>query len=174
MERHPFKECSVCHEIKPQEEYHFANKPRDIRKTDCKNCSSKRIKAYREANPDKVKAWKKAYAERHPDRVRARNNRWRRGKLHPEYVRLVEIQGGVCYICGNPETRGPNYFLSWDHDHATGLYRGLLCNRCNIVLGHVKDDTEILLNMVRYINEWKKNHLVDGDLNFNQSENAIG
>jgi hypothetical protein len=33
----------------------------------------------------------------------------------------------------------------WDHNHATGLFRGTLCFICNMAIGMFKDD-EVLLN----------------------------
>lgn len=41
-----------------------------------------------------------------------------------QYNLLLEAQGGVCAVCGEPPK---NYRLSVDHDHKTGLVRGLLC-----------------------------------------------
>jgi hypothetical protein len=38
-----------------------------------------------------------------------------------------------------------------DHDHATGAIRGLLCRRCNDVLGKVDDDREILRRAMTYL-----------------------
>ncbi len=38
-----------------------------------------------------------------------------------------------------------------DHDHETGKIRELLCNRCNVVLGKVDDNAELLLRMVAYL-----------------------
>jgi hypothetical protein len=44
------------------------------------------------------------------------------------YDELLELQGGVCAICGaKPGTRR----LHIDHDHKTMELRGLLCHRCN-------------------------------------------
>ena len=39
-----------------------------------------------------------------------------------------------------------------DHCHATEKVRGVLCNNCNTALGLVKDNTEVLSNMISYIN----------------------
>lgn len=49
-----------------------------------------------------------------------------------DYEKLLEFQGGVCYICGR---RPQKIRLAVDHDHKTGEPRGLLCanneNGCN-------------------------------------------
>lgn len=58
-----------------------------------------------------------------------------------EYRRLLELQGGRCYICQRvPRSRR----LAVDHDHETNEVRGLLCadsrRGCNhAVLGNIKD-----------------------------------
>ncbi|MGJ3559613.1 endonuclease domain-containing protein [Streptomyces sp. INA 01156] len=39
----------------------------------------------------------------------------------------MDFQGGACAICG--QTR--RYRLDVDHDHKTGLVRGLTCRLCN-------------------------------------------
>jgi len=57
------------------------------------------------------------------------------------YAALLELQGGVCAICGRPETivdtrRGIVRRLCVDHDHTTNRVRGLLCHRCNVNLGY--------------------------------------
>lgn len=45
-----------------------------------------------------------------------------------QYELLLELQGGVCAICKKPpKTRR----LEVDHDHKSGLIRGLLCWFCN-------------------------------------------
>jgi hypothetical protein len=46
-----------------------------------------------------------------------------------------------------------------DHDHATGAFRGLVHNRCNIVLGYVEkeaDPRRLLSNLRRYIGEHQR------------------
>jgi hypothetical protein len=62
-----------------------------------------------------------------------------------DYDRLLAEQGGVCAICRQPETRRKRRSstevvpLAVDHDHDTGVVRGLLCHTCNVRLGHVDD-----------------------------------
>lgn len=41
--------------------------------------------------------------------------------------------------------------LSVDHDHLTGQVRGLLCQPCNLALGHLKDDPERILALADYL-----------------------
>jgi len=51
-----------------------------------------------------------------------------------QYDAILEFQGGVCYGCRMSEpVKGRR--LSVDHDHTTGQVRGLLCSRCNPILG---------------------------------------
>ncbi len=59
-----------------------------------------------------------------------------------------------CEMCGDlPGGRGskPTAGICFDHDHATGQPRGWLCDRCNKVLGLVKDDPHLLRKMASYV-----------------------
>ena len=55
----------------------------------------------------------------------------------PMYDAILAHQGGVCYACQQPEHVAGRR-LAVDHDHTTGLIRGLLCSRCNPVLGKLE------------------------------------
>ena len=43
-----------------------------------------------------------------------------------------------------------------DHDHETGIVRGLLCNNCNAGIGLLDDDLRTLVRIIRYLNRHKK------------------
>ncbi|MGW5773090.1 endonuclease VII domain-containing protein [Streptomyces longwoodensis] len=65
-----------------------------------------------------------------------------------EYQALLDYQGGVCAICRQPR----RYRLDVDHDHKTGLVRGLTCRLCNRrILPGAKDDPEVLRNAAAYL-----------------------
>jgi hypothetical protein len=76
--------------------------------------------------------------------------------LTPEvFARMLEQQGGRCAICNRAETStshsGLVKTLAVDHDHATGIVRGLLCEKCNHGLGRFTDDPEILVAAAEYL-----------------------
>ena len=67
-----------------------------------------------------------------------------------EYYAIHEAQGGRCYIC--QRANGSVRRLAVDHDHDTGLVRGLLCKPCNRnVLGHARDDIEYFERAITYL-----------------------
>ena len=72
-----------------------------------------------------------------------------------EYLQMILDQGNVCAICGKAETctnrHGDVRPLAVDHCHTTGKVRGLLCARCNGMLGCASDDINVLLNAIEYL-----------------------
>lgn len=65
-----------------------------------------------------------------------------------EYDELFERQNGNCAICGLPEIMRR---LSVDHNHETGEVRGLLCATCNLLIGNAKENADILLKAIDYL-----------------------
>lgn len=53
----------------------------------------------------------------------------------------------ICGVLGSDLKKG----LCFDHNHATGEFRGWICGRCNTALGLVKDNPEILMAMINYL-----------------------
>lgn len=65
------------------------------------------------------------------------------------YDRMFAEQNGLCAICAVALEDGNN--LAVDHDHETGVVRGLLCSNCNNGLGRFEDDIERLKSAVKYL-----------------------
>lgn len=68
-----------------------------------------------------------------------------------QYNEMFEKQKGCCFACNIHHTALKRGLLI-DHCHTTGKVRGLLCDGCNKALGCVKDNSEILLNLITYLN----------------------
>ncbi|HLA13988.1 MAG TPA: endonuclease domain-containing protein [Gemmatimonadaceae bacterium] len=88
-------------------------------------------------NRDKATAATRRWRERNPGwQQRERETAWKRlyGLAPADFYALKREQGAQCAIC---EDENGGKELDVDHDHATGRVRGLLCRRCNIVLGMV-------------------------------------
>lgn len=68
---------------------------------------------------------------------------------------LSEHQNYRCAICGCDEDREGRRFAI-DHDHDTGLVRGLLCTRCNVGLGYFSDSVEKLSAAIKYLEDVRR------------------
>jgi hypothetical protein len=93
----------------------------------------------------KENARSRAYARKHRvyQSIYQKN---RRDRLAAE--RIGRNKPSVCDICG--ETRPPRQ-IHLDHCHQQGHARGWLCQRCNFVLGEVKDNTHLLRKLISYL-----------------------
>lgn len=75
-----------------------------------------------------------------------------------QYQELWEESNGKCWVCGWTWVAGKRR-LSVDHDHKTGLIRGLLCYTCNKGLGVFRDRVDALLGAAAYLqSNWSVHH----------------
>ena len=89
-------------------------------------------------------------------REAVRDGRYRKlGVSRDEYLAVLHGQMGACAVCGKHEAAvaGKARGLHLDHDHTTGKRRGILCSRCNQILGRVQEDVTLLQSMIAYINK---------------------
>ena len=68
-----------------------------------------------------------------------------------EVLRQMEEKAGRpspsgCEVCHQEYGR-----LDFDHDHETGMFRGWLCRRCNLMLGYAKDSPSLLRVLADYV-----------------------
>lgn len=95
----------------------------------------------RRADPEKYKEM---------GRKSERTRRFKRyGITEEQYTLLWESQAGLCDICRSSLVEGRATHV--DHCHTTGQVRGILCHHCNVMLGHCKDNIEILKRAILYL-----------------------
>lgn len=88
-----------------------------------------------------------------------RASRWLRGSavalgLDPDVIESHFMShSGSCDICGRTaaEVGVKSDRLFIDHDHATGIFRGLLCHFCNLAIGQMEDQPERLIAAAEYL-----------------------
>lgn len=78
-----------------------------------------------------------------------RHLRNRYGITLEDYNTMLESQNGVCAACKTPSDTTRR--LCVDHCHNTGKIRGLLCFKCNAILGLSHDSIDILRSAIDYI-----------------------
>ena len=113
--------------------------------------SANRVKY--QQNPEMYRKRTSVYKSKYPEAVRRRNrinNLAAYNLTEDDYAAILAFQGGACAICRKPpkETRR----LDTDHDHATGLVRGLLCYRCNTGKG-IWDNREMVVRRLAYLDD---------------------
>jgi len=126
-ERAKEKRCSLCHTIKPAIEFYLSNTNNDGLHGWCKTCSDIRTKE---------------------------NSRKRLGCTPEAFKTKFEEQGYCCEVCKSKDSGKQDFHL--DHSHKTGEIRGILCGRCNKVLGMVEENIEILERLKTYLENYNE------------------
>ncbi len=85
--------------------------------------------------------------QRYGRAAHAESARLRKYGLKPgAYAVLLSWQNNLCPVCEKP---GPTYV---DHDHATGVVRGVLHPRCNLIVGLVEGSVDYYARAKDYVN----------------------
>lgn len=107
-------------------------------------------------DPEKMRAKGQADYRKHREKRLLKNRRQmlrsKYGMSLEEYDKLFEEQTDLCAICN--ETSKST--LHVDHDHDTGVVRGLLCGSCNKALGLFKDDPARIEQAVYYLTKYDR------------------
>ena len=129
---------------------------RYTRSCDCAACTSIYRKNRRISTPslerDKMRAW----------RLENGLEEKKRKRLRKESQRIKaagRVKSNACELCWTTGTR-----IVFDHCHASGNFRGWLCEKCNFALGLAKDDPALLRRMADYLerNSGKVNGSAEG------------
>lgn len=55
----------------------------------------------------------------------------------------------TCSLCRTKKHNGNSWHI--DHSHKTKKFRGVLCQNCNIGLGHFRDSIQLLMRAISYL-----------------------
>lgn len=152
------KQCRKCNETKDLEDFFIdRNNKSDGRYSVCKECKKKALYEWRAKNREKYNSDARDWAR--ANKLTAFRKRLSMYNCSVyKYEHMLETQAYKCKICGLShnavKTRGR---LHVDHCHDTGLVRGLLCNKCNAILGYSRDRVDLLEKSIEYLKEnaWK-------------------
>lgn len=171
--------CYRCTILKPVTDFHISRRRFNGHKSTCKTCDIDIAAAAYVSNREHILAVTAKWAQEnrshktakaaewaisHPDSIR-RHYLWTTYRLTVEqYLEMYAEQQGLCKICRgteiviDPKTERVKNF-SVDHDHACcpgkqscgKCVRGLLCQRCNMVLGACADNRNLIMKMAEYL-----------------------
>ena len=136
------KKCLKCNKEKPDELFGVDKSKKDNRSPYCRHCRNIFEKNQRVDGKRSYKKKIKPTKEKSSEYMR--NSRYRLS--NSDYQDMLISQKELCLIC-NKFMKNPNV----DHCHETGKVRGLLCNKCNMALGLLKDSIENLKNAILYL-----------------------
>jgi len=120
----PTRHCATCQLVRPLTDFPAIPKTQDKRRGTCSVC----------------------YSARHSEQHLMRSY----GITAADKDALLAKQGGMCGIC---MSSSPGSSKGWhvDHDHNRGLVRGVLCHRCNTVLGIFEARPELFVAIIRWL-----------------------
>lgn len=140
------KYCPKCKTEKPLELFNKHAKERDGLQRLCRDCQKESNRKY-------------LSTEKGATTTRQAHLRRKYSIDLQTYEELLLSQGNKCKICrvdSNPDSRA-GYFVI-DHNHTTGDIRGLLCTKCNALLGLAQDSEDILERAKQYLQNSRVKH----------------
>ncbi len=155
------KKCTKCEIEKELSEFQKDRYSKDGLKSRCRNCVNDSYNEFYRQNPDKQKIknerqkqHRKNYYSSEKGIICSRKShlKTKYGITLEDYNAMLIAQENKCAICKGFETHDKHGVLAVDHCHKTNKIRGLLCFKCNSVLGSVNDNIDILKQMINYLN----------------------
>lgn len=170
------KSCTKCNHWKPVSEFNKRAASNDGLQPLCRDCQKARDKAYIEADPKRKETRRrrsKKWQEENQEQYKQKLAEWKAGnKEHKSYLdkkaslwshykltmdrylEMLDEQNYCCKICNRTTHK-----LYVDHDHSCcpesrtcgKCTRGLVCQRCNILLGMMENNDGIIESAEQYI-----------------------
>lgn len=163
------KVCAHCKRPKDIGEFTKDSSRKDGRCPYCRLCNRQLANAWSAKNPKKKKASRSRWLKKKGSREKQRraNRNWKANnpekvkdaRLKREYGSSTEefnaklTEQGGCAVCKRtvPTSKGWDF----DHCHRTGENRGVLCHKCNLLLGLCDESIQILQNAIDYLRSYE-------------------
>ena len=116
-----------------------------VRQGGGKFCSVECYKRYRKEHKKDKKYLNKIYQKK-----------TKYGISEEEYKKFLTETENRCCICGRQFNEKDRPCV--DHDHVTKKVRGIICSRCNTLIGFAMDNITILENAIKYLKKHKDLH----------------
>lgn len=176
--------CSKCGEMKPADCFYRDKSRKRGRGYECRACSSARDKQRCEARAKEYDKITDALIVACYEKVCRRCKRllpcrmFARSPHSPDYLQLCcrdcdskckrkrkygltdemlssILSVGTCQMPGCGKKLEKRRSTHIDHCHTSGKVRGVLCQRCNTVLGHIEKNLHLIQSMLDYIAKHK-------------------
>jgi len=164
-----FKLCKVCKEEKRTSEFYKAIGNFDRIANKCKKCHQQQRKERYITNRKSELEQCRMYREANREYLTSQTTKDKRknsylfkkyGITLEQYNIMIKNQNNTCCICKDVSRQDVRQdtivALAVDHNHQTGAIRGLLCSKCNVGLGYLKDSISIISKGIVYLSKPKK------------------
>lgn len=160
--------CKVEKELS-EDNFYTSNQTKSGFRCYCKSCVNRQNKDYDNLNKDKLKRRvikSRNRSEDSKNRHVIATSKYRNNNIEStksrimqrkynidlnDYNNMFQEQKGCCDICSK-KLKYLDKATHIDHCHNSNRVRGLLCNSCNLALGHFKDNINTLLKAIEYLN----------------------
>lgn len=153
--RYPEKVRKSLHEHYVKNRGYYTNHAKEYRRKNKKKIAAARRKKYL-TNKDKILINNYEYRLGNAVALREQKRAYRLRKMGlseieiGKAIKALRDHDGLCQIC-KTEISGGNGGWCVDHCHNRGVFRGILCNLCNTLIGFAKDDVNVLKSAIDYI-----------------------
>lgn len=143
------KTCSKCNTEKLLNEFNKCKSFKDGLQRYCRECSNKAHKEWYQKNKEKEKeeSLNRYYLSKDYAKDKSLQRKYNI-TLEDQKKLLDKKQNGKC---ANTKCNKP--WNATDHNHVSGLVRGLLCRECNISLGLLDDSFDKIIALAKYLHE---------------------
>jgi hypothetical protein len=149
------KTCPKCNKIKHPNDFGKCTREKDGKYYLCKECANEKTRnsyqKHKEKRREKNRGRKRIRSLDYHKKKKNTRMFLMYGITEQDYENLLNDQYRKCKICKSVGSDISGGGLVIDHDHKTNKVRGLICGRCNVMLGLAKDSLEILTSTIEYL-----------------------